>query len=33
MALRDYQNKLIKEARLALSRYRHIIMQSPTGSG
>ena len=33
MELRDYQNTLISEARLALSRHKHIIVQSPTGSG
>lgn len=31
--LREYQNTLISEARLALSRHKHIIVQSPTGSG
>ncbi len=31
--LRSYQNTLISEARLALSRHKHIIVQSPTGSG
>lgn len=33
MELRGYQRKLIEESRLALSRHKHIIMQSPTGSG
>lgn len=33
MQLREYQNTLISEARLALSRHKHIIVQSPTGSG
>lgn len=33
MELRDYQNTLISEARLALSGHKHIIVQSPTGSG
>lgn len=33
MELRQYQNTLISEARLALSRHKHIIVQSPTGSG
>ena len=31
--LRDYQSRLINEARQALSKYKHIIVQSPTGSG
>ena len=31
--LRTYQADLISEARQALSRHKHIIMQSPTGSG
>ena len=31
--LRDYQRDIISEARLALSRHKHIIVQSPTGSG
>lgn len=31
--LREYQSVLINEARQALSRHKHIIMQSPTGSG
>lgn len=33
MELRQYQQSLIEEARLALSRHKHIIVQSPTGSG
>lgn len=33
MELRQYQRTLIEEARLALSRHKHIIVQSPTGSG
>lgn len=33
MELRTYQKKLIDESRQALSMYKHIIMQSPTGSG
>lgn len=33
MKLRNYQNTLISEARQALSAYKHIIVQSPTGSG
>ena len=33
MELRGYQTTLINEARLALSRHKHIIVQSPTGSG
>ena len=33
MQLRDYQNTLISEARQALSMHKHIIVQSPTGSG
>ena len=31
--LRPYQKTLIEEARQALSRHKHIIVQSPTGSG
>lgn len=33
MNLRGYQQELISEARAALSRHKHIIVQSPTGSG
>lgn len=33
MELRPYQETLIRESREALARHRHIIMQSPTGSG
>lgn len=33
MELRQYQHSLIDEARQALSRHKHIILQSPTGSG
>lgn len=33
MELRQYQNTLITESRQALSRHKHIIVQSPTGSG
>lgn len=33
MELRDYQRTLISEARHALSKHKHIIVQSPTGSG
>ena len=33
MELRKYQQTLIDEARTALSRHKHIIVQSPTGSG
>lgn len=31
--LRGYQDDLLREARKALARHRHIIVQSPTGSG
>lgn len=31
--LRKYQEQIIDEARTALSKHRHIIVQSPTGSG
>ena len=31
--LREYQETLIRESREAFSRYKHIIVQSPTGSG
>ena len=31
--LRPYQDVIISESRQALSRYKHIIVQSPTGSG
>lgn len=31
--LRKYQSDLIEEARQAISKHRHIIVQSPTGSG
>ena len=33
MELREYQSDLIKESRQALSKHKHIIVQSPTGSG
>lgn len=33
MELREYQKTLIAEARQALIKHKHIIMQSPTGSG
>ena len=33
MELRKYQEDIISEARQALSKHRHIIVQSPTGSG
>ncbi|MBO7510024.1 MAG: DEAD/DEAH box helicase family protein [Bacteroidales bacterium] len=33
MELRAYQTDLIRESREAFSRYKHIIVQSPTGSG
>jgi len=33
MELRGYQKQMISEARQALSRHKHIILQSPTGSG
>lgn len=33
MQLREYQQTLISESRQALSRHKHIIVQSPTGSG
>lgn len=33
MELRGYQSTLISEARQALARHKHIIVQSPTGSG
>lgn len=33
MELRKYQQILISEARLALSKHKHIIVQAPTGSG
>ena len=33
MELRGYQKTLISEARLALSKHKHIIIQSATGSG
>ena len=33
MELRPYQSTLISEARTALGRHKHIIVQSPTGSG
>ena len=33
MELRPYQGTLISEARLALRKHKHIIVQSPTGSG
>lgn len=31
--LRPYQDTIIRESREALARHKHIIMQSPTGSG
>ena len=31
--LRDYQERQIAETRAALGKYRHIILQAPTGSG
>jgi superfamily II DNA or RNA helicase len=33
MELREYQNTLIAETRQALAKHKHIIVQSPTGSG
>lgn len=33
MQLREYQYTLISESRQALSKHKHIIVQSPTGSG
>lgn len=33
MELRAYQTNLLRESRDAFSRYKHIIVQSPTGSG
>lgn len=33
MQLREYQQTLISESRQALSKHKHIIVQSPTGSG
>jgi superfamily II DNA or RNA helicase len=33
MELRPYQSTLISEARTALGKHKHIIVQSPTGSG
>lgn len=33
MQLREYQNTLIAESRQALAKHKHIIVQSPTGSG
>lgn len=33
MQLREYQQTLIAESRQALARHKHIIVQSPTGSG
>lgn len=33
MQLRDYQQTLISESRQALAKHKHIIVQSPTGSG
>lgn len=33
LELRQYQTKLLSEAREALGRHKHIIVQSPTGSG
>lgn len=33
MALRTYQETLISESRQALGKHKHIIIQSPTGSG
>ena len=33
MQLREYQNTLITESRQALAKHKHIIVQSPTGSG
>lgn len=33
MHLREYQQTLISESRQAMSRHKHIIVQSPTGSG
>lgn len=33
MELRQYQNTLIAESRQALAKHKHIIVQSPTGSG
>ena len=33
MKLRDYQQKLVDEAREALRRHKHIIVQGPTGMG
>lgn len=33
MELRQYQNTLITESRQALAKHKHIIVQSPTGSG
>lgn len=33
ISLRQYQSDLIRESRAAFSRFKHIIIQSPTGSG
>lgn len=33
ISLRQYQSELIRESREAFSKYKHIIIQSPTGSG
>lgn len=33
MQLREYQQTLIAESRQAMSKHKHIIVQSPTGSG
>lgn len=33
MELRSYQKQMILEARQALAKHKHIILQSPTGSG
>lgn len=33
MQLRDYQKKMLSEAREALKKYKHIIVQGPTGMG
>lgn len=33
MQLREYQQTLISESRQALAKHKHIIVQSPTGSG
>ena len=33
MALRDYQADIVSDVKLAFVKYKHIIVQSPTGSG